>query len=1092
MSAADGDAAHSVARALSGNSDDTTQQLLAIVDSSSSSSSSSSEDGLGLGAALARTLHAIIRHHILFPLALTTPALLATVTHIAARLAPPQLQSAPRPPAGIDTQNTEIAPPPASPFHDFLIDAVWTVDAELELLSDAALGIASQTQLPLNKQIERRAEQIRIPHPSSDNQITFHDAQERLAALVKSLVHARHLTRELVAERLELPLLHRLNLFPEPLNTINARVAKVNTSINYKQDKYNLLREENEGYTALIKLLLESIGPALKPVYVLDQSNSHSSSTAPTGANYTSPPIAIIETESAHERTTRATIVLKKIRALVGYFNLDSSRVLDVLLDVMGLHLTQHWPFFCTLLELSAWGEHLRSGRSKADDHHHEMDIDSDAESQSQSQSQSQKGKGKAKQTGTAHTSAQRRPRPLGDLESEINNLPDYLASETGNSTCAQLIGFKFRDYQRPESADVLPPELYLLTALLVHRGFVRLLDLVPHLTPDAAQMRELELEHRKRMRAGNRKVELNNALAMAAPLEDDGAGGGGRRPASSSSGAFSSNPTADTGTNPPASGTNTDAGKKRENQIVGLTRAFLALGSLRHAWFFLGRSPWLLTAHPDLADAYCRLLKVVLAPTYRHVASSQLEPVLRSTPPLSRLAVKPSAIAAGSTDGGKAASTSPQSLPSIGPLPTHALTLTLHAPEPLWTAEKRFVFFYPFWTAELPHCAKPADFFTVFVPMLKFLGPFFYRDLELYSAICRLGKVGLRMCVGKAGVDGQVGDGEGAGAGAELSAVAVEQKERWLDVVRTYLLPAHILTDGLSYVGTELWRMLSCLEYKERYGLYGEWKYRLYLRDDLQGRRADAERDARSVLRRISKDSDKAKAMAMGKKLAKVAHSNPIVFFSVALAQVQAYDNFAFSLVECLRFASLTPLESDVFMFVLLDALSDDKKDRLKSDGLNTSLWLASLATFSGILLRRCEKVDPVPLLQYVVNSLVSQNTNDIVIVRELVKQMSGLVVLETLDDRQVDALFGGRLLRVEAMMAPEHKPDSEGREAMLRSGERLLGSLRRSRMGVPLLVLLAQMRGSCVFAEEMGLVEEGSSGAGGGRKAVAAMFDS
>ncbi|KAL9937253.1 hypothetical protein V8E36_003662 [Tilletia maclaganii] len=1010
-------------------------------------------------APLGRLLHALIRHQVLFPLSLTDQAIPKALSHLAAQL-PEQLRNAVDRPAGTE-QATELALPSASPFESFLADTLWTVDTELELVSDSAVGISKILSLPLTGQVDTRSQDIRPIHQAlqdASEELSFDEAQTRLASLIKHLVQAGHVSRPILADRLELPLLHQLGLLPEKAGTVTMRSVRINTSINYKQDKYNLLREENEGYTALIKLILESIGPALKPVYVLDEASTASSSASSSGA-YMAPDIAIVETESAHARIHRVSSVLKKIRALVGFFNLDSSRVLDVLLDVMGLHLAAHWPFFCSLLELSTWGAHLRARGSNASADQNAMDVD---------------GSGATGGGADGLLSAQRQPQPLGDLAEEISNLPTFLASETGNSTCAQLLGFKFRDYQRAESSDVLLEELYLLTALLVQRGFVRLLDLVPHLAPDAAQLRKQEMDHRKKLRIGRRKIETSNALVNAAPLVDDTLPGSGatRRPASGSAAGAG-------GDGAGAGSTTAEKKKDGPNQIVGLTRGFLAIGSLRHAWFFLGRSPWLLAAHPDLADAYCRLLKVVLAPAYRPVTFSQAKPWLRSTPPQNRFEAK------SQQPGGEvSAAKSAPSLPSLGPLPTHALDLTLYAPEPLWTAEKRFVFFYPFWTDELPSCSNPDEFFTIFLPMLKFLGPFFYRDLELYSAICRMGRIALRPILGKR-------SDQNDGTAAELSAPEREVKERWLDVVKSYLLPAHAMTDGLAYVGTELWRILSFLDYQERYALYGEWKYRLYLRDDLTGRRADAEKEARGVLRRISKDSDKAKATAMGKKLAKAAHSNPIIFFSVALQQVQAYDNFAVSLVECLKFASLTPLEADVFMFVLLDALSDDKKDRLKSDGLNTSLWLASLATFSGILLRRCDKIDPAPLLQYVVNSLVANNTNDIVIVRELIKQMSGFIVLETLDDRQVDALFGGRLLRVEAMIAPEYKPDTEGRGSILDSGERLLASLKRSKMGVPLLVLLAQMREGCVFAEEMGFGPEGVIGEGG-RKAIAAMFDS
>ena len=79
---------------------------------------------------------------------------------------------------------------------------------------------------------------------------------------------------------------------------------------SYKQQKFNLFREENEGYAKLITELNQDL----------------SSSTSPADT-------------------------LKVIKSVIGYFNLDPNRVLDIILESFECQLDQH-EFFVELLRL--------------------------------------------------------------------------------------------------------------------------------------------------------------------------------------------------------------------------------------------------------------------------------------------------------------------------------------------------------------------------------------------------------------------------------------------------------------------------------------------------------------------------------------------------------------------------------------------------------------------------------------------------------------------------------------------------------------------------------------------------------------------
>ncbi|XP_004400245.1 PREDICTED: THO complex subunit 2 [Odobenus rosmarus divergens] len=109
-------------------------------------------------------------------------------------------------------------------------------------------------------------------------------------------------------ERLDPETLESLGLFFF-LQQFNQKSVKIKTKLFYKQQKFNLLREENEGYAKLIA--------ELGQFFFL---------------NITS------------------DLILENIKSLIGCFNLDPNRVLDVILEVFECR-PEHDDFFISLLE---------------------------------------------------------------------------------------------------------------------------------------------------------------------------------------------------------------------------------------------------------------------------------------------------------------------------------------------------------------------------------------------------------------------------------------------------------------------------------------------------------------------------------------------------------------------------------------------------------------------------------------------------------------------------------------------------------------------------------------------------------------------
>jgi len=99
-----------------------------------------------------------------------------------------------------------------------------------------------------------------------------------------------------------------------------------------------------------------------------------------------------------------------------------------------------------------------------------------------------------------------------------------------------------------------------------------------------------------------------------------------------------------------------------------------------------------------------------------------------------------------------------------------------------------------------------------------------------------------------------------------------------------------------------------------------------------------EAERESKGILRRLSHQTIE----TLSGTVAKLAHSNPCIFFTNAVNQIMAYDNLANVVIQALRY--VTNMGFDVLVYVILDALSNPHKNRVKEDDVNISDWLQSL----------------------------------------------------------------------------------------------------------------------------------------------------
>lgn len=142
------------------------------------------------------------------------------------------------------------------------------------------------------------------------------------------------------------------------------------------------------------------------------------SSLGPPHSPFTGRPT---ESNSVIEDRTRP--VWEKVISLIGYFDLDPNRALDIILDVLSQHLTTHYSFFLALLSFSPWSGSYRRAPPEDDTASMKIDVPS--------------GSFKGKTLDAVLTLA------------ESNSIPsDANTRKTGPRVLAQVLGFKFNYYQ--------------------------------------------------------------------------------------------------------------------------------------------------------------------------------------------------------------------------------------------------------------------------------------------------------------------------------------------------------------------------------------------------------------------------------------------------------------------------------------------------------------------------------------------------------------------------------------------------------------------------------------------------------------------
>ena len=827
------------------------------------------------------------------------------------------------------------------------------------------------------------------------------DSEEKFNPVLRAFTVATGISPILMRQKLDSLLLQNLGLTRDTFVRVGIRQA---THLLYRQANYNLLREETEGYSKLITELFTTSGGE--------------------------PPSA----EAVEE-------AFEKVKGLIGTFDLDVGRVLDITLDVFAAVLIKHYRFFIKLLRVSSWWPRETEVASASrlgglpnwalPSSPGWLPIDEDEEIAKEQRSVRDTAFWEQAREVGLDAFFELGGRQVADAESkkhilhgrdgdaELDADRQWIEGTgtfppCGNRVAAQLLGFKLRFYASParDNDDVLPANLIYLTALLIKIGFISLRDLYPHLWPLDGDMEEVR---EKKMKELQEKERLNrpgggasNALMMAGALVDDTLPNGGRTRESAAK--------VDPVSKSPAEVEDKDKLDEPMDQKVQLLTNLLTIGALPESLFILGRFPWLPDAYPELLESIHRILHHSIKDVYDMARpSSSQDPYC------------PNKQAPDSDQNGV-----PKGQVRLVPVLSRK-QLRWPFPDKFDTNENlSYRFYWDEWADNIPVCQSVDDVFTLCSTLLNYSGVNIGRDASLLSKLARIGAKSLS------------------------EDHSQHNLERWQDLLKRLLVPALSLTKSNTSVVNEIYDMLRFYPVSVRYSIYAEWFEGQTSRlPSMKVAFARTRLETLSTMKRISMTN----LTLMARSLAKTAYASPGVVFSVALNQIEAYTNLTEVVVECAKY--FTDLGYDVLVWSLMSSLGGKDRNRTNAEfALLPSRWLLALSRFSGKVFKRYSIMNLSPIIQYVNDQLYRGNSTDLVILKELIAQMAGVVPDTDFTDTQLTAMTGGPVLRRQTLINLQDK-----RYESAKTAKRLMKALTETKLAGQLLLSIAQHRQAAIY---------------------------
>ena len=383
-----------------------------------------------------------------------------------------------------------------------LTDCLWLVGTMLESDSASAAGAAAAAAAGNNKGGKKKAESKPPPNPRYD----------ALAGLVNAISYGTSLKLDdnntnnniipavpipTLQRRLEPSLLASSNLLlNRTTKTLVKRFTTANTNAYYRQNRFNLLQEESEGWSKLLTFLGSLPGTI------------GSGGGGGSGGDDDTNGVSVRQAQT-------------KVRELIGAFDLDPNRVLDLIVDTLESEVT-------SLLTAKTKG---RGNIAAA-----------------------------ATSIGDLFAHAPAHATPVRILLGIITDLK--------RDSLPHLLGFKYANYAASGAGGSIgptPPTLHLTTALLISHGLVDPAQVVKHLAPAVDKIQAQYEDHqdayvKKIKKMGT--VSLNAAAAASSTTNEE----------KKDDGAAASDAAASTA--------DADSAAVENNQVVGLFHALVEAGA--------------------------------------------------------------------------------------------------------------------------------------------------------------------------------------------------------------------------------------------------------------------------------------------------------------------------------------------------------------------------------------------------------------------------------------------------------------------------------------------------------------------------------
>ena len=778
---------------------------------------------------------------------------------------------------------------------------------------------------------------------------------------LRLLVSAAAVPSQILRQELDTNVLQGLGLIRDSFGRMGIRKQ---TNILYRQANFNLMREESEGFSKLMTELFATSGdgPA---------------------------------TAAAVEDT------VERVKAMIGAFDLDVGRTLDVVLDVFGAVLIKQCKFFVKFLRSSPWWprgkssspqQYLRMGGLPAWAYpgHAEWSLNA-KEKAEMLDLRTQRDVAfwnKARDIGLrAYYDLGRSPAGISGVEMQepsteaAQNWKDATgtAPVVGNHDAAQLLGFKLRFYsssQARDEHDVLPDNLIYLSALLIKIGFISLIDLYPHIWRSDEDMENLRsqklIEKSDRERAARPGANSKNALMMAGALVDEDKPIPAIRLKEPDTHASTPSKEADV---EKLSGPPEKRSVDPADQKVLLLKSLLAIGAIPEALYVLGRFPWIVDLYPDIPDYLLRIIHKSISKLYDPIC-----PVRdRSSTVMQRSTAE--ADTPGLTTGQLRLSAAPS---------RKTLRWALLDRQDANADGCDYRFYWDEWADNVPICQTFDDFFTFCKTFVGIVGVKIGQDAALLITFARLGRHSL------------------------LLDNSDFNRARWLDLSKRLLVPALSLTKCNAGAVNEVFGLINMYSIETRYLIYLEWSSGKTSRNaDVKAACDLAKAETKDCLKRISKTN----LRPMARAFARVAYANPHIVIKTALDQIEMYDGVGDVFVEGARY--FTDLGYDVLTWSLVSSMSRSGRSHLNEENVNlTSKWLQALSSFTGKIYKRYNIMRPAPVLQHVASQLERGNSTDLVVLEQLVYSMGGITSDTNYNEAQLQAMGGGHLFQAQTVL--------------------------------------------------------------------------